>query len=67
MTTHMTPHPKSYSRLGAITLVLAVAALALGGFAFYKANKSVMDEKEFSAKVEKGINDFIAKKQALFL
>jgi len=60
----MTTHPKCCSRLGVITLVLAVVALALGGFAFYKADKSGMDEKEFSAKVEKGINDFIAKKQA---
>ncbi len=48
------------------TLVLAVVALALAGFAVYKTLNPamVMDDKEFSAKVEKGINDFIAKKQA---
>ena len=50
--------------MGMITLILAVAALALGGFATYKASRSDLGEKEFSAKVEKGINDFIAKKQA---
>jgi protein-disulfide isomerase len=57
-------HPKCCSRMGVITLIIAVAALALGGFATYKANKCDLGEKEFSGKVEKGINDFIAKKQA---
>jgi protein-disulfide isomerase len=50
--------------MGVITLIVAVAALALGGFATYKTIKSDLGDKEFSAKVEKGINDFIAKKQA---
>jgi protein-disulfide isomerase len=50
--------------MGLITLVLAVASLAMGGFAVYRTQASDMDDKEFSAKVEKGINDFIAKKQA---
>ncbi len=50
--------------MGAVTLIVAVAALALGGFALFKSYKVDLGEKEFSAKVEKGINDFIAKKQA---
>jgi protein-disulfide isomerase len=63
MITHPT-HPKCCSRMGLVTLIVAVAALALGGFALYKSFDSDLGEKEFSAKVEKGINDFIAKKQA---
>ena len=39
MLTHQT-HPKCCSRMGMITLILAVAALALGGFATYKASRS---------------------------
>jgi protein-disulfide isomerase len=63
----MISHPNQKccgGRLGVFTLVLAVAALILGGFAFYKVTKSNLSDADFSAKVEKGINDFIAKKQA---
>lgn len=60
----MTTHPKVSSRLGVIALVLAVASLALGGLSFYKVSKSELNDKDFSVKVEKGIEDYIAKKQA---
>jgi protein-disulfide isomerase len=59
-----TPKSSHGCKVGVIALVLSVAALALGGFALYKADQSNLDDKEFGSRVEKGINDFIAKKQA---
>jgi len=45
-------------------LIVSVVALAVGGFALYKSFRGNLDDKTFNAKVETGINAFIAKKQA---
>lgn len=45
-------------------VVLSVVSLVLSAASFSKAGESVVGEKEFATKIEKGIDDFIAKKQA---
>ncbi|MBI5732083.1 MAG: DsbA family protein [Candidatus Magasanikbacteria bacterium] len=55
---------KLFNRLSILALVLSVGAAGLAGFSLYKANKAVVNDADFSAKVEKGINDFIEKQRA---
>jgi len=64
MTTHTSKPSCCCCRWTLIASIVAVVALILGGFAVYKSMTSNLGEKEFNAKVESGINAFIAKKQA---
>lgn len=55
---------KLSSRLVTLAVVLSVASLGLAGASFFKGAESNGDDKDFEARVEKGIDAYIAKKQA---
>lgn len=46
-----------------VAIILSVLSLVLGGLAYYKASKG-QDDKGFNARVEKGIDEWVKKKQA---
>ena len=52
---------KIYSKITILALVLSLVAIVLAGMAYIKQGN--LSDEEFSVKVEKGINDFIAKQQ----
>jgi len=55
---------KAHSQIAIFALVLSLVALGLSGFSLSKAGDAKLEDKEFMAKVEKGIDDYIAKQRA---
>ena len=56
--------PKGKSTLAAVTLILSIAAILIATFSLYKVNKAPLDEEQFMANVEKGIEAYIEKQKA---
>jgi protein-disulfide isomerase len=55
---------KIISKMTVFSLILSVIALILSGVSLSKAGAGLLDDKAFSARVEKGINDYIDKQRA---
>jgi len=55
---------KEYSKITIFALTLSILAILLSGFSWSKTKNATLDDKEFMAKVEKGIENYIAKQRA---
>jgi protein-disulfide isomerase len=55
---------KAHSQITVFALILSLVAVGLSGVSLSKAGAAKLDDKEFMAKVEKGINDYIDKQRA---
>ncbi|MBN2095900.1 DsbA family protein [Candidatus Peregrinibacteria bacterium] len=57
--------PKGQQKVVATTLVLSIAALLLSAFTLYKISDAPLEEDQFMASVEKGIEAYIEKQRQL--
>ncbi len=55
---------KAHSRITVFALVLSIASILLAGISLSKAGESNLDDSEFMAKVEEGIEQYIQKQRA---
>jgi len=54
---------KASAQITAFALVLSIAALALSGVSLSKAGEATLDDEEFMARVEQGIEEYIKKQR----
>lgn len=54
---------KIYSRISVLAILLSLVSIIIAGVAYTNSKGASLSDDAFSAKVEKGINDFIAKQQ----
>jgi len=55
---------KAHSQIAVFALILSLVALVLSGLSLSKVGEGKLDDKEFMAKVETGINQYIDKQRA---
>lgn len=55
---------KAQTPITTVALILSLAAIVLAGYSLSKAGDAALDDTEFMAKVEKGIEDYIDKQMA---
>lgn len=55
--------PKGQQKITATTLIISIAALLISTFALYKISSAPLEEEQFMASVEKGIESYIEKQR----